>query len=67
MALKKEGVVVVSRAQRNSNKMRAEKRRLNLTIRSPVLRARVVPVEFWRWVANYLGGEAEVIEKNFII
>lgn len=50
MALKKEGVVVVSRAQRNSNKMRAEKRRLNLTIRSPVLHARVVPVECWRWV-----------------
>lgn len=48
MALKKERVVVVSRAQRNSNKMRAEKRRLSLTIRSLVLRSRVVPVECWR-------------------
>lgn len=31
--LKKEGMVVVSDAQRNSNKMTTEKRRLNLTVR----------------------------------
>lgn len=48
-------------AQRNSNKMRTEKRGLNLTIRALVLNARVVLVEWWGEV-EVSGGEAVVIE-----
>lgn len=46
----KKKEIVVSVAQRNSNKMRTEKRRLNLTVWSLVLNARVVHVACWRWV-----------------
>lgn len=47
--MKKKGMVVVSIAQRNSNKVRTEKGRLNSMVRSLVLPARVVPVECWGW------------------
>lgn len=44
--MEKKGTVVVSIAKRKtSSKMRTEKRRLNLTVRSLVLNARM-----WGWI-----------------